>query len=171
MVISGRKRWTGRSLNHGQLYLLTIFCQSKGISQAMNCFQKCVALHCALHHAVSKHDLYIVCNALWTIFFLCKHWNSLQCCPIIPQLLESIYTIYRCEIHRHWGFHWVPKCLYHQTLAVHQHRLVFCIAYSTSYGSISFKQYFHKSCLTYHLTNQFVCLLKPTKFFTPSDYT
>ena len=36
--------------------------------------------------------------------------------------------------------------------------------FSTSTGSIIFKQNFHKSGKTYQLTNQSTCLLKPTKF-------
>ena len=45
--------------------------------------------------------------------------------------------------------------------------LYICVAYSTSTGSILFKQYFHKSGKTYQLTNQSACLLKPTKFLIP----
>ena len=40
----------------------------------------------------------------------------------------------------------------------------FCIAYSTSTGSILFKQYLYKSCKTFQLTNQSAFSLKPTKF-------
>ena len=38
------------------------------------------------------------------------------------------------------------------------------VADNTSTGSILFKQYFHKSCKTYQLTNQSACTFKPTKF-------
>ena len=63
------------------------------------------------------------------------------------------------------------KSLYHQTPARHWYYSQFCVAYSTSTGSVLFKQYFHKSCETYQLTNQTACLLKPTKFLIWLVYT
>ena len=45
---------------------------------------------------------------------------------------------------------------------MHKHDPQFCVASCTSTGSILFKHYFPKSCNTYQLTNQFVCLFAKT---------
>ena len=104
--------------------------------------------------------------------------RSMTACVLTSMTVYAIQSmtvwVTLSMIRRYWGFeigHWVSKSLSHQTPAVHQHHPHIYVAYSTSTGSIIFKQNFHKSGKTYQLTNQSACLLKPTKFLIWLVYT